>query len=114
MSLSSRSAFISGFSMIFLSEWGDKTQIASALFATEYDPHMVLTGVMMALFLLSLMPYIWEDISPAGSTESYCPGRQGPYSCSSAHLSCYQPWHPPLNRGFQIYREKLMWYMARS
>lgn len=55
MSLSSRSAFISGFSMIFLSEWGDKTQIASALFATEYDPHMVLAGVMMALFLLSLM-----------------------------------------------------------
>jgi len=55
MSHSSRSAFISGFSMIFLSEWGDKTQIASALFATEYDPHMVLTGVMMALFLLSLM-----------------------------------------------------------
>ena len=55
MSHSSRSAFISGFSMIFLSEWGDKTQIASALFATEYDPHMVLTGVMMALFFLWLM-----------------------------------------------------------
>ena len=55
MSLSSRSAFISGFSMIFLSEWGDKTQIASAIFATEYDPHMVLAGVMIALFLLSLM-----------------------------------------------------------
>jgi len=54
-SLSSRSAFLSGFSMIFLSEWGDKTQIASALFATEYDPHLVLAGVMMALFLLSLM-----------------------------------------------------------
>ena len=37
-SLSARGAFLSGFSMIFLSEWGDKTQIASALFATEYDP----------------------------------------------------------------------------
>jgi len=54
-SLSSRSAFISGFSMIFLSEWGDKTQIASALFATEYNPQMVLIGVMAALFILSAM-----------------------------------------------------------
>lgn len=54
-SLSARSAFISGFSMIFLSEWGDKTQIASALFATEYDPHLVLAGVMIALFILTMM-----------------------------------------------------------
>lgn len=54
-SLSARSAFLSGFSMIFLSEWGDKTQIASALFATEYDPHMVLAGVMIALFILTVM-----------------------------------------------------------
>lgn len=54
-SLSGRGAFLSGFSMIFLSEWGDKTQIASALFATEYDPHLVLLGVMIALFVLSIM-----------------------------------------------------------
>lgn len=54
-SLSARGAFLSGFSMIFLSEWGDKTQIASALFATEYDPLMVLAGVMIALFILTLM-----------------------------------------------------------
>ena len=54
-SLSAKSTFISGFSMIFLSEWGDKTQIASALFATEYDPQMVFIGVMIALFLLSAM-----------------------------------------------------------
>lgn len=53
--LSARGAFFSGFSMIFLSEWGDKTQIASALFATEYDPLMVLAGVMIALFILTLM-----------------------------------------------------------
>jgi putative Ca2+/H+ antiporter (TMEM165/GDT1 family) len=50
-----KSAFISGFSMIFLSEWGDKTQIASALFATEYDPRAVFIGVMTALTLLSIM-----------------------------------------------------------
>jgi len=54
-SLSARGAFLSGFSMIFLSEWGDKTQIASALFATEYDPLLVLAGVMIALFILTLM-----------------------------------------------------------
>lgn len=53
--LSAKGAFISGFSMIFLSEWGDKTQIASALFATEYDPRMVFFGVMIALFILTVM-----------------------------------------------------------
>ena len=54
-SLSPRNAFVSGFSMIFLSEWGDKTQIASALFATEYDPRLVFIGVMTALLILSAM-----------------------------------------------------------
>ena len=53
--LSPRNAFVSGFSMIFLSEWGDKTQIASALFATEYDPCLVFVGVMTALLILSIM-----------------------------------------------------------
>lgn len=53
--LSARRAFASGFTMIFLSEWGDKTQIASALFATEYDPKMVFIGVMIALLILSIM-----------------------------------------------------------
>jgi putative Ca2+/H+ antiporter (TMEM165/GDT1 family) len=53
--LSPRSAFVSGFSVIFLSEWGDKTQIASALFATEYDPRLVFVGVMTALLILSAM-----------------------------------------------------------
>lgn len=54
-SLSARGAFISGFSMIFLSEWGDKTQIASALFAAEYDPQMVFIAVMIALFILAII-----------------------------------------------------------
>lgn len=53
--LSPRNAFVSGFSVIFLSEWGDKTQIASALFATEYDPRLVFIGVMTALLILSVM-----------------------------------------------------------
>lgn len=53
--LSPKNVLISGFSMIFLSEWGDKTQIASALFATEYNPLMVFIGVMTALLILSIM-----------------------------------------------------------
>jgi putative Ca2+/H+ antiporter (TMEM165/GDT1 family) len=62
--LSSGNALLSGFSLIFLSEWGDKTQIASALFATEYNPIMVLIGVMEALFILSVMAiYLGQIIS---------------------------------------------------
>ena len=53
--MGSRGPFASGFSLIFISEWGDKTQIASALFATEYNPWMVFLGVMAALLILSIM-----------------------------------------------------------
>lgn len=60
----SRNTFVSGFYMVFLSEWGDKTQIASALFATEYNPWMVLIGIMTALTILSLMAiYLGRFIS---------------------------------------------------
>ena len=52
---SPRNAFISGFILIFIAEWGDKTQLASALFATRYDPFPVLIGVMTALTLLSIL-----------------------------------------------------------
>lgn len=56
--------FYSGFVLIFLAEWGDKTQIASALFATKYNGLMVLTGVMTALTLLSIMAiYLGKFIS---------------------------------------------------
>ncbi|HOK57889.1 MAG TPA: TMEM165/GDT1 family protein [Methanothrix sp.] len=48
------SPFLSGFLVIFLAEWGDKTQIAAAIFATQYNPWMVLGGTMLALFMLSL------------------------------------------------------------
>jgi putative Ca2+/H+ antiporter (TMEM165/GDT1 family) len=41
--------------MIFLSEWGDKTQIASALFGAEYNPFLVLAGTLSALTLLSVI-----------------------------------------------------------
>ena len=51
----SKNPFLMGFTLIFLSEWGDKTQIASVLFATKYDIVMVLAGVMVALTLISIM-----------------------------------------------------------
>jgi Ca2+/H+ antiporter, TMEM165/GDT1 family len=50
-----KTPFLSGFGVIFLSEMGDKTQIASALFAAEYNPWLVFLGVMLALSILSIM-----------------------------------------------------------
>ena len=59
-----KNPFYSGFALIFLSEWGDKTQIASGLFATKYNGLLVLTGVMIALTLLSILTiYLGEFIS---------------------------------------------------
>jgi len=49
-----KNSFFSGFVLIFITEWGDKTQIASALFATQYNAMMVLIGTMTALTLLSV------------------------------------------------------------
>jgi len=45
--------FIGGYALIFMAEWGDKTQVASALFATRYEALMVLMSVMTALIILS-------------------------------------------------------------
>lgn len=47
--------FLSSFSLIFLSEWGDKTQLSAALFATKYQPLFVFIGVILSLALLSLV-----------------------------------------------------------
>lgn len=47
--------FLAGFGLILLTEWGDKTQLAAGLFATQYNPLWVLLGTMLALILLSVM-----------------------------------------------------------
>jgi putative Ca2+/H+ antiporter (TMEM165/GDT1 family) len=61
---SSRNTFLSGFGLIFLTEWGDKTQIAAALLATKYNAIMVLAGTMGALILLSAIAiYLGKFIS---------------------------------------------------
>ncbi len=62
--LYSKNSFISGFMFVFMMEWGDKTQIASALFAARYDPLMVLVGTMTALTLVSVVAiYLGKLIS---------------------------------------------------
>lgn len=50
-----KSPFVSGFALILVSEMGDKTQLAAALFATQYDPLLVFIGVVLALLILSSM-----------------------------------------------------------
>jgi len=50
-----KNVFLSGFLLILLTEWGDKTQIAAALFAIKFNPLMVLFGTMMALAILSII-----------------------------------------------------------
>lgn len=45
----SKNPLLSGFTMILLAEWGDKTQIAAGLYAIDYNPIMVLAGTMAAL-----------------------------------------------------------------
>lgn len=59
-----RNPFWSGLSVIFLSELGDKTQIASGLFAARYQPILVFIGVMLALsFLSGLTVYVGRKLS---------------------------------------------------
>ena len=54
----SGSPFLSGFVLVGVTEWGDKTQIASGLLATKYNALMVFIGAMIALALLSTVA-IW-------------------------------------------------------
>ncbi len=51
-----------GFLIVFLSEWGDKTQIASTVFATQYKPFFVFVGVLSALFLLSIIAVTFSKV----------------------------------------------------
>jgi len=48
-----RRPFMTGFGMILVSEMGDKTQLASAVFGARYNPAAVFTGVVASLLLLS-------------------------------------------------------------
>ncbi|MBN2422839.1 TMEM165/GDT1 family protein [Candidatus Woesearchaeota archaeon] len=58
-----KNPFLSGFGMIFVSEMGDKTQIASGLFAIQYNPLMVFFGVMLSLTILSVIAVYMGNIA---------------------------------------------------
>ncbi len=59
-----RQPFASGFGLVLVSELGDKTQIASGLFAAKYNAIMVFIGVIAALTLLSVLAiYLGRFIS---------------------------------------------------
>ncbi len=53
LKLPGKGAFTSAFVLIFIAELGDKTQISSALFATQYNPYFAFFGILGALALLT-------------------------------------------------------------
>lgn len=57
-----KSPFLSGFTLILLSELGDKSLVAVALFATKYEPFYVFTGTIMALVILSVLTVYFGKI----------------------------------------------------
>ncbi len=66
-----KAAFFSIVSMIFLLELGDKTQIATILFASQYNPFLVFLGIEVALAAVTIaaifvgahvMKFIRKDI----------------------------------------------------
>lgn len=62
--INDKNIFLAGFLLIMLTEWGDKTQIAAALFATNYNPYLVLLGALISLTILSVLAiYLGKLIS---------------------------------------------------
>jgi len=57
-----KNPFIAAFLIIMLTEWGDKTQIAAAIFATQYNAIFVFIGTMTALLILSLIAIFFGKI----------------------------------------------------
>jgi len=57
-----KNPFIAAFLIIMLTEWGDKTQIAAAIFATQYDAIFVFIGTMTALLILTLIAIFFGKI----------------------------------------------------
>ena len=65
-----KNPFISGFTLIFAAELGDKTQITAGLFAARYDAFTVLIGQWPRLVSFLLQQYILESTFLAGSTNA--------------------------------------------
>ncbi|MBS3158029.1 TMEM165/GDT1 family protein [Candidatus Woesearchaeota archaeon] len=57
-------AFLAAFSLMFMTELADKTQIAAALFATEYNPWLVLVSTVLGISLVTgLAIFIGKNIN---------------------------------------------------
>ena len=52
----------SGFGLILAAEMGDKTQLAAAMFAAEYNPWLVIAGVMLAMTIISVVAVLLGDL----------------------------------------------------
>jgi len=55
VNMDSKGTMASAFTLILVAEWGDKTQVASALLATRYNPVMVLSGALASLTFVSML-----------------------------------------------------------
>lgn len=53
-----KSAFIYAFFLVAVAEFGDKSQIAAAIFAAEYNPFMVFLGVTTALAVVTIPSFL--------------------------------------------------------
>ena len=60
--ITQKNPFIAAFLIIMLTEWGDKTQIAAAIFATQYNAIFVFIGTMTALLILSIIAIFFGKI----------------------------------------------------
>jgi len=54
-----KSVFLAAFLLVFLSEWGDKTQLSSLAFATQYPWRFVFIGTIAAMVILTLTAIIF-------------------------------------------------------
>jgi putative Ca2+/H+ antiporter (TMEM165/GDT1 family) len=57
-----KNPFIAAFLIIMLTEWGDKTQIAAAIFAIQFNAILVFIGTITALLILSLIAIFFGKI----------------------------------------------------
>lgn len=57
-----KNPFTAAFLIIMMTEWGDKTQIAAAIFATQYNAIFVFIGTIMALFILTLIAIFFGKV----------------------------------------------------
>ena len=66
-----KNIFLAGFILIMLTEWGDKTQIAAALFSINYNPLLVFVGTILALTMLSIIAIYFGKFISEKISEKY-------------------------------------------